>query len=72
MAIKIETLNHRGAPNSLKLFARRIAMRLTHEYFRADSQGLIKSIEAVIKRVSERQKIKELKEMMGTLKVYQQ
>ena len=49
-------------PDSLKLFTRRNAMRLTHERFRADSQGLIKSIEAAFKRVSERQKTKELKE----------
>ncbi len=34
-------------------------MRLTRECFRAGSQGLIKNIEAVFKRVSERQK-KEL------------
>lgn len=49
-------------PESMKPLSRRNAMRLTHERFRADSQGLIHNIDAALVRMSERLKEKQLKE----------
>jgi hypothetical protein len=41
-------------PDALKQLARRHAVRLTHERFRPDVEGLIKSIQEVLKDISER------------------
>ena len=46
-------------PETLKPLARRNAMRLTHEGFRADAQGFIDSIDQALERISEHHKAKE-------------
>src|SRR6202171_776715 len=46
-------------PQALRPLARRNAVRLTHERFRADTQGLVKALEQALKDIDERRRRQE-------------
>ncbi len=53
-------------PSSLHALSRRNAMRLTHERFRADAQGLISNIDQAFDRIRERREAARLEEEAET------